>query len=208
MHLSWTNIHSIDPPLIGKIVDQTLVEGDALNFSCPVIPGNPNNTQIKWTTSIDFGEKWLTQFLVISNVSRKHDIVYICTVNNTMAPTFEPVEIGWNSESFHLTVECMYIIMFKFLFKYKCNYFIFDIYKSVEEIRYIQVTVLYYKKRRTSNFKNSASNNVAAEVIYANEWWKTCAFPCDISVKFCHIYREVCLPLPKLMFLCSCVTYI
>ncbi|XP_060606558.1 hemicentin-1-like [Ruditapes philippinarum] len=98
-------LHILYPPTIGKIVDQTIVEGDALNISCPVIRGNPNNTQIKWTTSMEIGEKWLTQFLVISNVSRKHDMEYICTVNNTMASTFEPVETGLDSESFHLTIE-------------------------------------------------------------------------------------------------------
>ncbi|XP_060581444.1 receptor-type tyrosine-protein phosphatase epsilon-like [Ruditapes philippinarum] len=86
--------------------DLSILEGAPLNFTCPVIPGNPCDTQIVWTTADkDVGEQWLSKFLEISNISRKHDQKYTCTVNNTMLPTFGAEKHGRNSKSFHLNVE-------------------------------------------------------------------------------------------------------
>ncbi|WAR05432.1 hypothetical protein MAR_020801, partial [Mya arenaria] len=80
--------------------------GAALSYPCLFIPGNPSETSIVWTSSVDH-RQWNSQIVSISSVQRSDDGMYTCTATNKMAPTGSPIQIGIHNESlisdFHLT---------------------------------------------------------------------------------------------------------
>jgi hypothetical protein len=96
---------SSDPPTVESIKDFSITEGSNFSFSCPVNPGNPNDTEINWSAK-GYIIKSGTKILSIHNVSRKHDMIYTCTVSNIMKLTDNTQEKGTHSESFHLIVKC------------------------------------------------------------------------------------------------------
>jgi hypothetical protein len=81
-------------------------------LSCPVSPGNPNDTTINWSASGSI-IKSSTKILSFHNISRRHDMIYTCTVSNIMKPTDSNEVKGINSEDFHLIVECEYNYLVK-----------------------------------------------------------------------------------------------
>jgi hypothetical protein len=100
----------VDPPTVDSIENFTVIEGSHFNLSCPVNPGNPHDTNIYWSASDNILQS-VTKILSFHNVSRKHDMIYTCTVSNIMKPTDSNEVKGINSEDFHLIVECEYNIL-------------------------------------------------------------------------------------------------
>jgi hypothetical protein len=98
--------------------DFSITEGSNFSFSCPVNPGNPNDTEIKWTANGHIIKSG-TKILSFHNVSRKHDMIYTCTVSNIMNPTDNNQEKGTQSKRFHLDVECEYIFRFPFAINFR-----------------------------------------------------------------------------------------
>ncbi|XP_052804452.1 hemicentin-1-like isoform X2 [Mya arenaria] len=81
-----------------------ILEGSVVNYSCSFILGNPSQTSIVWTRSID-SRQWYRQFLNITSVQKSDDGMYTCTATNQMTPTGSPTQTGRHSGTMHLNVQ-------------------------------------------------------------------------------------------------------
>ncbi|XP_052804753.1 synaptogenesis protein syg-2-like isoform X1 [Mya arenaria] len=95
-------------PVVGPKVQvpntYNILEGAALSYPCLFIPGNPSETSIVWTSSVDH-RQWNSQIVSISSVQRSDDGMYTCTATNKMAPTGSPIQIGIHSGTTHINVQ-------------------------------------------------------------------------------------------------------
>ncbi|WAR06244.1 HMCN1-like protein [Mya arenaria] len=78
--------------------------GSVLNYSCPFIPGDPSQTSLYWTRSVE-NRQWHGQFVSISSVQKSDAGLYTCTATNRMTPTGFPNRNGNKSlvSDFHVT---------------------------------------------------------------------------------------------------------
>ncbi|WAR06005.1 HMCN1-like protein [Mya arenaria] len=119
-NLSLTNVqHSADlgmyiltvtnimDPTKGKTetgTNTTAFSGSVLNYKCPFISGNPSQTSLVWTSSVN-NRQWNSQIVSISSVRKSDDGIYTCTAKNTMTPTGFPPQTGSHSGNMHLNVQ-------------------------------------------------------------------------------------------------------
>ncbi|XP_052803972.1 hemicentin-1-like isoform X2 [Mya arenaria] len=78
--------------------------GSVLNYSCPFIPGDPSQTSLYWTRSVE-NRQWHGQFVSISSVQKSDAGLYTCTATNRMTPTGFPNRNGSHSGTMHLNVQ-------------------------------------------------------------------------------------------------------
>ncbi|XP_052806856.1 kin of IRRE-like protein 1 isoform X1 [Mya arenaria] len=81
-----------------------ILEGSVLNYKCPFISGNPSQTSLVWTSSVN-NRQWNSQIVSISSVRKSDDGIYTCTAKNTMTPTGFPPQTGSHSGNMHLNVQ-------------------------------------------------------------------------------------------------------
>ncbi|XP_052806750.1 hemicentin-1-like isoform X2 [Mya arenaria] len=81
-----------------------ILEGSVLNYHCPFIPGNPSQTSLVWTSSVN-NRQWNSQIVSISSVQKSDDGMYTCTATNQMTPTGYPVQTGSQGGNMHLNVQ-------------------------------------------------------------------------------------------------------
>lgn len=91
------------PPSVGLLENTNAIEGSLLKVLCPYSPGNPPETNFKWTREND-EKQWNERELSIYNISRTDATNYTCSVTNLMKPTNAPELYGKTSVSFFLNV--------------------------------------------------------------------------------------------------------
>lgn len=101
---------TVDAPSVRPLKDRNISAGLDLEVECPVTKGNPPATTFEWTRNDS--KTWSSEILDLKNVSKDDDMIYTCTVNNTMKPTGASKQHGHGSGSFHLNVLCKLIYFF------------------------------------------------------------------------------------------------
>ncbi|XP_060562150.1 hemicentin-1-like isoform X2 [Ruditapes philippinarum] len=90
-------------PEIGKMKNISSEEGTNVNFSCPLIYGNPRHTSVMWIRNKD-GKQWLEPTFSLKNVSKTDSSVYTCRVNNTIIMTGGVISEGITNKSIEMNV--------------------------------------------------------------------------------------------------------
>lgn len=92
-----------DPPRVNAFEDKIVAEGDDVVYPCYVRHGNPNTSEFRWMRG---HERWESQLLTLTDVSRNQSGIYTCTAQNTMMASDGDTTSGIDSGHLNVNVQC------------------------------------------------------------------------------------------------------